>query len=286
MSLGGAGTLGSNSGTRRASLTVVFVTVCLGLIWIAFSKYAVPPVIAKAYRGESLSVLNGLITAQASHPLAEYFAAWQKISWRLLQVLTLAGLLGVVVLQPKVQTVLWGRTERRPETSSPIIPLATPRILMIDILMGVILAGSLFNIIMDTEHWPFSNYPMYSVEAKSRSLTTFRLYGVTEKQSLREFPLIQFQYTQPFDNSRLSTAFASIYFYQYPGRARDLHDAVQNCFQRYEARRQAGRHNGPPLQAMRLYQVDWVLDPWARNVDRPDSKQLVVEVTRAEIKEY
>jgi hypothetical protein len=288
MTLGGADTLGSssNSGTKRASLAVALVTVSLCLLWIAVSKYAVPPVIAKAYRGESLPVLNGLITSQASHPLAEYFATWQKISWRLLQGLALAGLLGVVVLQPKVQTVLWGRTEPAPRASSPIVPLARPRILMIDMLMGLLILGSLFNIVMDVEHWPFSNYPMYSFEEKSRSLTKFRLYGVTQEQPLQEFPLIQFQYTQPFDNSRLNYAFASIYLYKYPGRERDLHDAVQNCFQRYEALRQAGRHHGPPLQAMRLYQVYWVLDPWARNVDRPDSEELVVEVTQTEIKEH
>jgi hypothetical protein len=278
--------LDSNARTKRASAVVLLATVSLGLLWIVFSKYAVPPVIAKAYRGESLTVLNRLITAQAVHPLPEYISTWETISWRLLWVLVLAGLLGLIAIQPKVQTLLWGRVEPTPGASSPIVPLARPRILIIDALMGLILAGSLFNIVMDEEHWPFSNYPMYSFEEKSRSLTKFRLYGVTQEEPLREFPLLQFRYTQPFDNSRLNYSFASIYAYNYPGRARDLHNAVQNCFQRYETSRQEGRHNGPPLQAMRLYQVHWVLDAWARNVDQPDSKELVVEVTQAEIKAH
>jgi hypothetical protein len=55
---------------------------------------------------------------------------------------------------------------------------------------------------------------------------------------------------------------------------------LQDCLKRYEALRSAGRHHGPPLQGMRLYRVDWKLDPWARNLDSPDQKKLLFEISK------
>src|SRR5262249_46660523 len=135
--------------------------------------------------------------------------------------------------------------------------------------------GSLFDIIRDTEHWPFSQYPMYSQTEKSHSLTAFRLFGVTQDGS--EISLHDdMRYLQPFDNSRLPEALELV------SESHQLKEAVLDCFLRYEALRRAGRHSGPQLKALRLYRVYWVLDPWARNVDHPNRKDLFVEVRQSE----
>lgn len=47
---------------------------------------------------------------------------------------------------------------------------------------------------------------------------------------------------------------------------------------RYEAVRREGLHHGPPLQAIRLYLLYRSPDGWARNIDRPDRKELIFEV--------
>ena len=47
---------------------------------------------------------------------------------------------------------------------------------------------------------------------------------------------------------------------------------------RYEHRREAGLHDGPHLRTLRLYQVDWELEPYAANIDRPIDRELLVEV--------
>jgi hypothetical protein len=47
----------------------------------------------------------------------------------------------------------------------------------------------------------------------------------------------------------------------------------------YEARRASGENEGPPLDAVRAYDMTWTLAPDARNVNRPDVRRLIAEVT-------
>jgi hypothetical protein len=48
-------------------------------------------------------------------------------------------------------------------------------------------------------------------------------------------------------------------------------------FLRYEALRAAGQHQGPALDRVRLYYVEWNLDPAAANVESPDTRVLISE---------
>jgi len=154
--------------------------------------------------------------------------------------------------------------------------MSRQRIWLVFSLAAVITSGSLFDLLKDTEHWPFSPYSMYSSVVESHTLTTLRLYGVTEGESPAEVPLSDNRYLQPFDNSRFPSAIDDII--RDPKRRYLLDDAVRDCLLRYEALRRAGRHTGPQLQAIRLYRVFWALDSQARNVDRPDRKDFIVEV--------
>ena len=69
---------------NRVSLILILAIVCLGLVWIALSKYAIPPLIESAYHGESLSIFNKMISGQASHPIGEYLTDWDRVRWRVL----------------------------------------------------------------------------------------------------------------------------------------------------------------------------------------------------------
>jgi len=55
-------------------------------------------------------------------------------------------------------------------------------------------------------------------------------------------------------------------------RPADLAAAVEDVYARYERRRKAGDHDGPPLQA-----VQWTLQPDAGNAMEPDARALVYE---------
>jgi hypothetical protein len=56
---------------------------------------------------------------------------------------------------------------------------------------------------------------------------------------------------------------------------------LRDMLERYERLRSAGAHDGPPLRAVRLYEVEWTLDPHAANLQSPDRKQLLAEVQRS-----
>jgi hypothetical protein len=143
-------------------------------------------------------------------------------------------------------------------------------------IIAVISGGSLFAIIKDTEYWPFSPYGMYSDMRRERSLIRRRLFGVTAGDRSQETPLVDYQYIRPFDEERLSRALSRI-----PKKSDEQREALRDCLVRYEELRRAGSHHGPPLQGIRLYQVYWQLDPWARNVDQPNHRDLILEVMQA-----
>jgi hypothetical protein len=92
---------------NRVSLLLALATVSLSLIWLVASKYVGPPLVEKIYHGDSLPILNRMISGQASHPLAEYLAALGGLRWRVFSDLYLFGLLVVLVFRPEFQQSLW-----------------------------------------------------------------------------------------------------------------------------------------------------------------------------------
>jgi len=137
-----------------------------------------------------------------------------------------------------------------------------------------LIAGSLFDIVRDDEHWPFSQYPMFSGVWRSPTFTWLRLFGVTASGD--EFPLDANRYITPFDQSRLPKALRQVI--QDPARAPRLHEALYGILSRYEKLAREGRHDGPALAALRLYELEWTIDAQARNVDRPDRRRFIAEV--------
>ena len=79
---------------NRLSFWLVGGFISLAFLWFILSNFVVPPIIESAYRGESLPILNDIISGQEIHPLEYYLAGWEIISWRVLGIL---GVIGVIL---------------------------------------------------------------------------------------------------------------------------------------------------------------------------------------------
>jgi hypothetical protein len=147
------------------------------------------------------------------------------------------------------------------------------RLMFIHTLIAGVIGGSLYDIVNRQEHWPFSNYPMFSTIHREAVLRWPRIYGV--RPDGREVPVTNYDELYPLDQSRLPIGLRAIYNEE--GASPRIHDALLDVLHRYEARRQAGEHDGSPLTAMRLYLVSWPLDPFADNLDQPSQRQLLTQ---------
>jgi hypothetical protein len=148
------------------------------------------------------------------------------------------------------------------------------RLIFIHLLIGGVVGGSLYDMATRQEHWPYSNYPMFSTIHREAVLRWPRIYGV--RPDGREVPVTKYVELWPLDQSRLPIGLRAIYSDE--GASRRIHEALLDVLQRYEARRHAGDHEGGPLTAMRLYMVSWPLEPFAANLDQPSERQLLAQV--------
>ena len=148
--------------------------------------------------------------------------------------------------------------------------------MLVNVLAAGLIGGSAYDIATDQEHWPFSQYPMFSGVWRSHTFTWLRLFGVTADGG--EFPLDSNEHVAPFDQSRLPKAMKRML--EEPDGASRIHAAVADCLARYEDLRRAEVHDGPPLVAMRLYELEWTIDTAGANVDRPDRRAFIAEVRR------
>jgi len=148
------------------------------------------------------------------------------------------------------------------------------RRLFVNLIIVGFIAASAYDIVIDQEHWPFSQYPMFSVAWNSPTFAWHRLFAVTATGE--EFPLDENRFIAPFDQSRLPKVFRQM-LTRSTAKA-DTAVALRDVLSRYEALRIAGRHNGPAAAGLRLYELEWTIDPQAANVTRPDRKRLLGEV--------
>lgn len=147
------------------------------------------------------------------------------------------------------------------------------RILLVHVLVFGVVAGSFYDILTRQEHWPFSNYPMFSTVHRQTVLTWLRLFGVTAEG--REFPLLSYNDLWPLDQSRLPLGLRRIV--AAPGGDERARLALTDVMLRYNARRENGDIEGPAIEAVRLYRMSWPLEPFARNLETPSSKVLIAE---------
>jgi hypothetical protein len=154
------------------------------------------------------------------------------------------------------------------------------RILLANVVVLLLVFGHLFDIVKNEEHWPFSQYKLFTLVNTERSLTRMQLYGVTQEISQHEFPLRSVD--EGFDSSRIIDPIRETYYTQRLGsaeRQQKLNEQLLDSLSTYEKRRLAGNLNGPSLQGVRLYEARWSLDGQAQSMDDPpDHRELIAEV--------
>ena len=133
-------------------------------------------------------------------------------------------------------------------------------------------ARGLACIIAGRDVWPFLSYPMYADLVRGRR-ELFWLYGESRG---RERPLHGVRYWHPADEQRLGAGLATLAGSS-EGATR-LHAALAALAERYERRRRSGEHDGPALDALRVYAVRWDVRS-VRAVPRaPDDRALIAEL--------
>jgi glucosyl-dolichyl phosphate glucuronosyltransferase len=157
--------------------------------------------------------------------------------------------------------------------------MSLPRLVFVHALLAALVGGSLYEIRINGDDWPLSSYPMFSTAAREPSLRCLRIMGIVAGGAGQEIPLLDTQLIQPFDQCRLTSALSRTY--TDPARRSLIHEQLRDCLDRYEQRRAAGQHDGPRIDGVRLYEMEWTLDADAANVSAPDSKRLVDTVHRA-----
>jgi len=146
-------------------------------------------------------------------------------------------------------------------------------------VIAVLSITSLLCIAFDKEYWPFSQYPMFSSVSREDTLSALRLYGVSQEQPHREIPLLSPAYIEPFDKSRLGISLWRMESRKnLENRQKWLDKALRDRLKGYKTLRATGRHDGPPLQGVRLYEERWHLEASAQNAQRPDHRELITEV--------
>jgi hypothetical protein len=148
------------------------------------------------------------------------------------------------------------------------------RRLLVNVVVAAIVAGQLYDVAVDGDHWPFSSYPMFA-KPREGVVRLKRLYGIS---AAGEVPLVVPRHLAPFHEARLMTAFRRIA--RRDDRDARLAAALNGVLELYDERRRAGAHDGPVLHGVRLYVVTWAFDPRAANRDAPASRRLLAEVLR------
>jgi hypothetical protein len=130
------------------------------------------------------------------------------------------------------------------------------RRLVVHTILAVVVGGHALAVIRGQELWPFSYYPMYSRIIDDDVVTSVQLFGVYEDRGApREF-VLESSHTYPL-GARTTNGAADRLLRR---REHQLVQALRDLLERYERRRQAQKHQGPPLQGLRLYQLRWRLD--------------------------
>jgi hypothetical protein len=181
----------------------------------------------------------------------------------------------------KLSLVLRGLHRFQVNKTPVALGMKQTRVFLLSAISLLLIVGSLYCIVFDTQYWPFSQYPMFSHIARTDSVSELQLYGVTQGEPQDEMPISQ-RHIKPFNQSRYRAALRKMESKRNPKeRSRLLNKALRDSLKRYETLRLAGSHDGPPLQGVRLYRVEWQLDSQGRKADLPDHRKLIAEAEQS-----
>src|SRR5580704_15274971 len=140
--------------------------------------------------------------------------------------------------------------------------------------IATLFGGSAYAIVEDCDAWPFSSYPMYSYIDSSRAVTRLELVGVASDRGGGEVALRIMKEIPPWDDTRLMASLRRLLH----GSDAELavRKALKELLTRYEDLRAAGKHDGPRLRGLRLYELTWKnISPGTPGSRPPDQRELV-----------
>ena len=177
-----------------------------------------------------------------------------------------------------VRSVSKGHIEPESTVQRGALGMSKRQVLLANAVIVLLITGSLLTVVFDKEYWPFSQYPMFSNLATG-NVTMWLLYGVPQEEPQQEILLRDAKYIKPFNLSRLSAAFKRMDSNRDPEKRQQLlNEALLDSLNRYEELRLAKHHDGPALQSIRLYKVQWQIDAQGQNIDQPNQRELIAEV--------
>jgi hypothetical protein len=266
----------SQAGARDVSMTTehkraLVLTLGLGIValaWVVVAAEVVPPLVERAYRGERLAVLTELFAGHRSrYDLFDRF--WLRYNWTLLALLVVMGLALIAATIPEVQRYIDARAGRAPPLQVTLLLRAT-RARFLRIFIGFLVAASLLSIGTGVEVWPFSPYPMYA-DIQGPTTSQSRVVVVTEQG---ESDPRHGRWLAPVDAVRLGVALERLR--RREDRAAGFRSVADFVLERYNSL----RHRPMPANAaigVRIYRATWVLEPWARNRNHPDTLTMMFE---------
>jgi hypothetical protein len=156
-----------------------------------------------------------------------------------------------------------------PPPPAPAPAIAPWRAWLVAALAAAIVLGHAYEIVSQREHWPFSPYPMYSALRRTNRLLDVQVVGVTASAPPREISFDHTDALAPLPDVYLRSATQQAVVQAHRGDPR-LRDAIAaDVLKWYETRRRAGLFTGPPLAAVRIYELNWIVNPQASNASSP-----------------
>ena len=128
------------------------------------------------------------------------------------------------------------------------------------------------------EFWPVSFYPMFAGTRLEARVDHVALRAVPADGSAA-FPLFRSEQLHPYGWYRHRRALRRLL--DGAGGVPAARVALADTLRRYEQGRRRGRHDGPPLRALRLERVDDRLEPSAPGMVRSSDRVVVTEVQKA-----
>lgn len=145
--------------------------------------------------------------------------------------------------------------------------MAPWRKLIVAAVLAVIVGWHAFAVIAQEDHWPFSNYPMYSKLQSQREFSNVRIVAFTNETPPRR--IVE-------RSTHLRTLMARLARREIPDPAR-VARTIREHFSKYD-QRDDKELGGARIAEVRVYRQTWVLRPDASNRDEPDRNELVARV--------
>lgn len=155
-------------------------------------------------------------------------------------------------------------------TLSRSVALAWLRSAAIGGLFLALLGGQAYAIATRDEFWPLSSYSMYA-NSPGSSVSAIQVDGILADGT--RYPVSVRRELAPFDQLRIRGLVRRVGKGKRSAERRAK--ATRALLDLYEKHRLSGRHAGPKLEQMEVFESTWRIVPFAANIDHPKTRRLI-----------